>query len=63
VYSLTARGKKELVRRLTQFNEKEAAFENEFRLRVGLFSTLDVETRKHILVSVINGWQRGKRNL
>jgi len=51
------------VRRLTQFNEKEAAFENEFRLRVGLFSTLDVETRKHILVSVINGWQRGKRNL
>jgi DNA-binding PadR family transcriptional regulator len=49
MYSLTAKGNKELMRRLAQFTEKEAASENEFRLRVGLFFTLDAGTRKRIL--------------
>ena len=49
VYSLTAKGKAELLRRLAAFGPKEAASENEFRLRVGLFSFLDAETRLRIL--------------
>jgi DNA-binding PadR family transcriptional regulator len=49
VYALTTKGKEELLRRLGQFGAKEAASENEFRLRVGLFAILDCETRKRIL--------------
>lgn len=49
VYSLTGKGKAELLRRLAIFGPKEAASENEFRLRVGLFSFLDAETRLRVL--------------
>jgi DNA-binding PadR family transcriptional regulator len=49
VYALTTKGKEELLRRLRQFSAREAASENEFRLRVGLFSILDRATRKRIL--------------
>lgn len=60
VYSLTAKGKQELMRRLTQFTEKEAASEDEFRLRVGLFSTLDAETRNRILTER-DQWLAGRQ--
>jgi len=49
VYSITAKGRAELLRRLAAFGEKEAASEAEFRLRVGLFSLLEPETRLRIL--------------
>jgi DNA-binding PadR family transcriptional regulator len=49
VYALTAKGRKELLRRLGKFTSKEAASENEFRLRVGLFMALDKDTCKRIL--------------
>jgi DNA-binding PadR family transcriptional regulator len=50
IYSLTSKGKQELLRRLGQFTEKEAASENAFHLRVGLFPVLDVETQKRVLM-------------
>lgn len=48
VYSLTQRGEQELMRRLHQFGEKEAASGGEFRLRVGLFALLDHATRSRV---------------
>jgi len=49
VYALTRRGKQELLRRLQQFNEKEATSSSEFRVRVGLFALLNEKSRSHIL--------------
>jgi DNA-binding PadR family transcriptional regulator len=49
VYALTNKGKQQLLRRLSQPADKEMASENGFRLRVGLFSVLDGETRGRIL--------------
>jgi DNA-binding PadR family transcriptional regulator len=49
VYALTAKGKKELLGRLATYGEEEAASENGFRLRVGLFDFLSAETRQRIL--------------
>ncbi len=49
LYSLTAKGKNALLRRLSEFGEKEAASENAFRLRVGLFFALDSRTRETVL--------------
>lgn len=49
LYSLTAKGKNELFRRLSEFDEKDAASENAFRLRVGLFFALDRATRDNVL--------------
>ncbi len=49
VYALTAKGKEELLRRLATYGEEEAASDNGFRLRVGLFDFLDPETRQRIL--------------
>jgi DNA-binding PadR family transcriptional regulator len=49
LYSLSAKGKQELLRRIADFTEKEASSENEFHLRVGLFGTLDADTREKIL--------------
>jgi DNA-binding PadR family transcriptional regulator len=51
VYSLTAKGKQELLRRLHDYPETEVANDNGFRLRVGLFAFLDAETRQRILSS------------
>jgi DNA-binding PadR family transcriptional regulator len=48
-YALTAKGKQELVRRLREFNEKDAASHDAFHLRVGLFAVLDPAARKNIL--------------
>src|SRR5260370_13011052 len=62
IYALTNKGKQELLRRLSQFTSKEAASENGFHLRVGLFSVLDAGTRGAILTAR-NEWlaARGKR--
>lgn len=49
LYSLTPRGKAELLRRLSEFSEKDAATDNAFRLRIGLFFALDAAARDHIL--------------
>ena len=51
VYALTAKGKQELMRRLSDHGEGEAASDNGFRLRVGLFGILAAETRQRILGS------------
>jgi DNA-binding PadR family transcriptional regulator len=48
VYSLTPGGKQELLRRLNQFGEKEAASGAEFRVRVGLFALLDHAARLRV---------------
>jgi DNA-binding PadR family transcriptional regulator len=49
VYELTPKGKRELLRRLSEFTEKEAGSEGEFNLRVGLFFALDRGSREQIL--------------
>jgi DNA-binding PadR family transcriptional regulator len=55
LYALTMKGKQELLRRLANFTEKEAISENEFHLRVGLFTFLDAATRSQIL-AVREAW-------
>jgi DNA-binding PadR family transcriptional regulator len=50
-YALTARGKRELLRRLSEFTEKDAAAGDAFWLRVGLFSVLGRDVRERILAS------------
>ena len=55
VYALTKKGKQELLRRLGEFSAKDAASENAFRLRVGLFAVLDAATRQRIL-GERDGW-------
>lgn len=49
VYSLTAKGKTELLRRLSEFSEKDAASDSAFRLRVGMFFVLGAAERKRVL--------------
>src|SRR5450432_3104697 len=55
LYSLTAKGKQELLRRLGEFGEKQAGSPEEFHLRVGLFPVLDANTRKRVL-STRDAW-------
>lgn len=49
VYTLTPKGKQELLHRLSSLTEKEAGSEAEFNLRVGMFFALDRESRERIL--------------
>jgi DNA-binding PadR family transcriptional regulator len=49
VYGLTPKGKQELLCRLSEFTDKEAASGGKFHLRVGLFFALDSGTRERIL--------------
>ena len=49
VYSLTALGRQELVKRLSEFDDRQAHSESEFLLRVSLFSLLPAATKEHIL--------------
>jgi DNA-binding PadR family transcriptional regulator len=49
VYELTANGREYLIERLKEFTAAEADNEGAFRMRVGLFSLLDVPTRRRIL--------------
>jgi DNA-binding PadR family transcriptional regulator len=51
IYSLTGKGKQELLRRLSEMTSKEMASENAFHLRVGLFAALDAATRGRILAA------------
>jgi DNA-binding PadR family transcriptional regulator len=48
-YSLTAHGRRVLLERLNQFNEADAASDEEFLSRVGLFELLQPEVQKDIL--------------
>ena len=48
-YAMTAEGRRFLFERLNTFAEDEAASDAEFRLRVGLFDWLPLETRATIL--------------
>ncbi len=49
VYSLTRQGRAELIRRLSEFTEKQAYSDHEFHLRVGLFQLLPSDVRERIL--------------
>jgi len=49
VYTLTAAGKKEVLRQAARFTEREASSESEFAIRVGLFSLLDGAQRLTVL--------------
>jgi DNA-binding PadR family transcriptional regulator len=49
LYALTPAGRQELVRKLSEFTEKQAASPDAFRLRVGLFSILRPDARHRIL--------------
>jgi DNA-binding PadR family transcriptional regulator len=48
-YAITARGRTELLARLSAFSEQDARSSDAFRLRVGLFQLLGPETRLCIL--------------
>jgi DNA-binding PadR family transcriptional regulator len=49
LYALTDEGKRELVRSLSDFSEKDAGSDDAFRFRVSLFQLLDPITREKIL--------------
>ena len=49
LYELTDIGRKYLIERLGEFTEADADNEGAFRMRVGLFSLLDIATRRRIL--------------
>jgi len=44
-----SRREKELMRRLREFTEKDAASDSAFRLRIGMFFAVDAEARARIL--------------
>lgn len=48
-YALTSKGTQELLRRLEEFTEKDAASSESFQLRVGLFAFLNPGARTRIL--------------
>jgi DNA-binding PadR family transcriptional regulator len=50
-YALTAKGRRELLRRLGEFSGRDAASDDAFHLRVGLFAVLDAAARETILAS------------
>jgi len=50
IYALSAKGKSELVRSLSEFGEKAAGSAEAFRFRVSLFFLLDRSTRENILL-------------
>ena len=49
IYALSAKGKSELVRSLSEFGEKAAGSAEAFRFRISLFFLLDQSTRENIL--------------
>jgi DNA-binding PadR family transcriptional regulator len=49
LYTLTAKGRTELVRRLSDFPAKAASSPDAFSMRVGLFDILDSQSRNRIL--------------
>jgi DNA-binding PadR family transcriptional regulator len=63
LYALTARGRQELIRKLSEFSEKQAASPDAFRLRVGLFDILVPEARHRILDARENWLTVREKNL
>ena len=49
LYALTAKGRQELLRRISDFPPKSAGSAEAFSFRIGLFQILDAAARKHIL--------------
>jgi DNA-binding PadR family transcriptional regulator len=49
LYSLTPRGRRELIARLSRFTDEDAANAASFWFRVGLFGLLQSDVRNHIL--------------
>lgn len=49
LYALSAKGKQELIRSLSEFDGKTARSSDAFRLRISLFPLLDQSTREKIL--------------
>jgi DNA-binding PadR family transcriptional regulator len=49
LYAMTVEGHRWLFNRINQFSESEAASEDAFHIRVGLFAALKPEARKNIL--------------
>ena len=49
-YALTAKGRTELIRGLSQYGEDEARSDQGFQVRVGMFALLDPTVRASILV-------------
>lgn len=49
IYSLTPKGKAELLRRLASYSEKDATSDSAFRLRIGMFFVFSVADRMRIL--------------
>lgn len=62
-YALTAEGRRNLLARLNQFGAGDAASEDAFHLRVGLFEVLKAESREAILSSRENHLQNRDRKL
>jgi DNA-binding PadR family transcriptional regulator len=60
-YSLTGKGRQELLGRLEEFTPKDAASEDAFRLRVGLFAVLGAQARARILAGR-EQWLRQRDN-
>lgn len=63
VYSLTAGGRAALISRLSEFDDKHATSDHEFRLRVGLFQLLPLETRQQILHGRAHALEHRDRHL
>jgi DNA-binding PadR family transcriptional regulator len=61
VYSLTSKGKRVLVDRLGEFNEKDAASAEAFCLRAGMFSVLEPEKRRE-LVELRGKWLESRKD-
>jgi DNA-binding PadR family transcriptional regulator len=49
LYALTPQGRQELVRKLSEFTDIQAASPDAFRLRIGLFGILPADARHRIL--------------
>ena len=62
LYTLTAKGREEIVDRLSQFSRKAAGSAEAFSFRVGLFEILDASTRNRI-VDEREKWLRGRAAL
>ncbi len=50
-YALTVKGRAELIRALTQFDEEDARSDQAFQLRVGMFALIDPAARTNILAA------------
>src|SRR5580692_12521004 len=63
LYALSAKGRRELVERLSVFSEKDAAHGEACLMRVGLFAILDREARLKIIDTRVVGLGGGQQRL